>query len=69
MTVSVYVVPVVISDQIVIRVYRGDNIMSEIPLRSRRQALVLGAQLVNLALLPEYEPAGTDQRLSDSYLE
>jgi hypothetical protein len=58
-----YVVPVIIGHRITLRIYRGDNLTAEIPLR-RRQALVLGAQLINVGLIPEYEPA--DQRVPDA---
>jgi hypothetical protein len=59
----IYVVPVIIADWIVLRIYYGANLATEVPLR-RRQALTLGAQLINLGLIPEYEPA--DQRMLDT---
>jgi hypothetical protein len=50
-----YAIAVVVNDQVRLRVYRGKDIVVDMPLR-RRQAMVLAAQLLNQALLPEYPP-------------
>jgi hypothetical protein len=63
MDLPVYITPAVVADRVVLRISRGDNLTDEIPLR-RRQALTLGAQLINAGLLPEYEPP--DQRVLDT---
>jgi hypothetical protein len=44
-----HVIPVIINDQIRLRVYKGGNLEVELPLR-QRQALVLAGQLLNMAL-------------------
>jgi hypothetical protein len=62
----IYVTPAIIADRIVLRIYRGDNLVNEIPLR-RRQALTLGAQLIDAGLIPEYEPP--NQRVPDTLTE
>jgi hypothetical protein len=45
-------VPVIVDDQVRLRTRRGSRLEIEMPLR-RRQALVLAAQLLNMALMPE----------------
>ena len=52
---STLVTAAIIADEIRLRIYSGGEIKYEVPLR-RRQALGLGAQLVQLGLLPEYPP-------------
>jgi hypothetical protein len=46
------IVSVIIAGQIRLRIYRGDEPVGAWPLR-RRQALVLGAQLIHHAMLTE----------------
>jgi hypothetical protein len=48
----------IINDQIRMRVYCGGELKLEMPLR-QRQALVLAAQILNLALMPEVNAAGS----------
>jgi hypothetical protein len=52
-TLPLHAVSVIVDDQVRLRVYRGACLELEIPLR-RRQAMVLAAQLLNQALMPEY---------------
>jgi hypothetical protein len=52
-TLPFRVIAVVVNDNVRLRVYAGGDLKIEIPLR-RRQAMVLAAQLLNQALLPEY---------------
>jgi hypothetical protein len=47
-----YVVPVIVNDQIRLRIYQSRDLKLELPLR-RRQALVLASQLLNHALMAE----------------
>jgi hypothetical protein len=50
-----YATAVVVGDVIRLRAYRGSKLALDLPLR-RRQALILGAQLVNLALIATQDP-------------
>jgi hypothetical protein len=61
-----HTIPVIINDQIRLRIYRGSDLKLELPLR-QRQALVLAAQLLNFALSTErtasfdqFAPEATD---------
>ena len=54
-----HAIPVLLDDQIRLRVYRGPRLEIDMPLR-RRQALVLAGQLLNLALAADHSAAGTD---------
>jgi hypothetical protein len=47
-----YAIPVIVADEIRLRIYTGGNLKVEMPLR-RRQALVLAAQLLNYGLMTE----------------
>jgi hypothetical protein len=51
-----FAIATIVDNQITLRVYAGDQLEAEIPLR-RHQALLLAAQLLNLALLPVYDAA------------
>jgi hypothetical protein len=53
-TLPFHATPCIINDAVVLRVYQGNRLVVEVPLR-RRQAQVLAARLLNLALLPEYD--------------
>ena len=57
-----HAVPVILNDQLNLRVYRAGKLEIEMPLRSR-QALVLAAQLLNYALAADLSTAGTDGRM------
>ena len=48
-----YATAAIVAEQVRLRIYRGSTLEVDMPMR-RRQALVLGAQLINLGLLPEY---------------
>ena len=54
-----HAIPVVIDDQIRLRIYSGPRLEVDMPLRSR-QALTLAAQLLNYALAADVSTAGTD---------
>jgi hypothetical protein len=47
-----HVIPVIIDNQIWLRLYRGGDLKFEVPLR-QRQAMVLAAQLLNHSLMVE----------------
>jgi hypothetical protein len=51
-----HAIPVIINGQVRLRIYRGRNLEIEMPLR-QRQALVLAAQILNLALMAERDAA------------
>ena len=55
-----HAIPVVINDQVRLRVYAGRDLKVDMALRSR-QALVLAAQLLNLALAADISAAGADR--------
>ena len=57
-----HAIPVVVNDQVRLRVYRGSRLELEMPLR-QRQALVLAGQLLNLALAADFSVAGADCRV------
>jgi hypothetical protein len=55
-TQPLYAIPVVVNDQVRLRIYAGSKLEIEMPLR-QRQALVLAAQLLNLALTSDLSVA------------
>ena len=54
-----HAIPVIIDDQIRLRIYAGRDLKVDMPLR-QRQALVLATQLLNLALAADISTAGPD---------
>jgi hypothetical protein len=57
---TLHAVPAIVDDRVVLWVYQGNRMRLEIPLR-RRQAAVLAARLLNLALLPAHDaPSPSD---------
>jgi hypothetical protein len=57
MILPFHVIPVIVDDQIRLRIYAAGDLERELPLR-RRQALVLGAQLINYGLMTEGRVGG-----------
>jgi hypothetical protein len=64
-TLPLHAVPVLLDDQVRLRVYVGRDLKVDMPLRPR-QALVLAGQLLNLALMAETSTAGTDRRVFET---
>jgi hypothetical protein len=59
-----YAIPVLIDDQVRLRIYTGRNLKVDMPLRPR-QALALAALLLNHALMAS-EGAGTNRGVLDA---
>lgn len=63
-----HAVPVIVEDQVRLRVYGGSNLKIEIPLR-QRQALVLAAQILNVTLAADHGSAPQSRRARDGERE
>ena len=61
-TLPLHAIPVIVNDQVRLRVYAGRDLKVDMPLRPR-QALVLAAQLLNLALTADISAASADGRM------
>jgi hypothetical protein len=64
-TLPLHAIPVLLHDQVYLRVYRGPRLELEMPLRPR-QALVLAGQLLNLALAADHSAVSTDRRVLEA---
>ena len=61
-TLPLHAIPVIVNDQVRLRVYAGRDLKIEMPL-GPRQAMVLAAQLLNHALTADISAASADGRM------
>ena len=59
-TLPLHAIPVLLNGEVRLRVYAGPRLELDMPLRPR-QALVLAAQLMNLALAADHSTASADR--------